>query len=83
MELSKKTTILFPPDLHERLKRLAAQRGTSLGQLVRSAVETQYGLVPVDDRVQAALELCEMCLPVGTPEEMAAESVPAPEDLLP
>lgn len=83
MELSKKTTILFPPDLHERLKQVAAQRGVSLGELVRTAVEVQYGLVSVDDRVQAAIELGEMSLPVGTPEEMAAESVPAPEDLLP
>ena len=63
MELSKKTTILFSPDLHARLLRLAAQRGTSLGDLVRTACERQYGL--------------------ATPEEMARESVPTPEELMP
>jgi len=31
MELSKKTTILFPPELHQRLSAIAAQRGISLG----------------------------------------------------
>ena len=41
MELSKKTTILFPPDLHRRLAQLAAQRGTSLGTLVRRACEQE------------------------------------------
>ena len=36
MELSKKTTILFSPDLHERLAHLAKQRNTSIGELVRT-----------------------------------------------
>ena len=83
MELSKKTTILFPPDLHARLVRLAAQRGTSLGDLVRSACEKQYGLAPLDERLAAVEALGALDLPVGTPEEMARESVPDPEDLLP
>lgn len=33
MELTKKTTILFPPELHDRLVRLARDRRTSLGEL--------------------------------------------------
>ena len=42
--LTKKTTILLQPELHRRLTRLAERRGTSLGELIRSACETQYGL---------------------------------------
>ena len=44
MKLTKKTTILFPPDLHEQLSRLAEQQVTSLLGLVRKACEIQYGL---------------------------------------
>ena len=83
MELSKKTTILFPPDLHARLIRLAKQKGTSLGDLVRSACERQYGLATVEERLAAVEALAGLDLPVGTPEEMARESVPTLEELMP
>ncbi len=53
-QLTKKTTILFTPDLHRRLMRVAEQRHTSLGNLVRSACEQQYGLVSAEDRMRAA-----------------------------
>jgi hypothetical protein len=79
MELSKKTTILFPPELHERLSRLAEHRGTSLGDLVRRACETQYGLVPVDTRLEAVRELASFSLPVGDPEDLERESIPYPD----
>jgi len=83
VELSKKTTILFPPELHDRLSRLAEVRGTSLGELVRRACEIQYRLLPVETRLEAVRELASLSLPVGTPEEMERESVPRAEDLLP
>ncbi len=83
MELTKKTTILFTPELHERLARLAVQRGVSLGELVRLACESQYGLATREERLAAVRDLAALDLPVGTPEEMARESVPTPEDLLP
>lgn len=83
MELSKKTTILFPPELHERLTRLAEHRGTSLGDLVRRACEIQYGLLPVDARLEAVRELAALALPIGSPEEMERESVPSMDELLP
>jgi hypothetical protein len=82
MELSKKTTILFPPELHERLSRLAEHQGTSLGDLVRRACELQYGLVSVDARLSAVRELASLSLPVGDPADMERESVSGPEDLL-
>jgi hypothetical protein len=83
MELSKKTTILFTPEQHRRLTKLADQRGTSLGRLVRSACERQYGLVSREDRIAAVRGLSELALPVGTPSDMKNESTPSPEELLP
>lgn len=81
MELSKKTTILFSPDLHERLARLAEQRNTSIGDLVRTAVERQYGLVSREERLEAVNALGALRLPVGSPDEMERESVPTAEEI--
>ena len=83
MELSKKTTILFPPDLHARLVKLARQHGKSLGDLVRIACERQYGLVSEEERLAALGALSQLGLPVADPKTMKEESVAAPEDLLP
>jgi predicted DNA-binding protein len=83
MELTKKTTILFSPEQHDRLTQLAAQRGTSLGDLVREACEKQYGVVPVGDRLAAVAALAALDLPVGSPADLERESVPFPDDLLP
>ncbi len=83
MELTKKTTIRFPPDLHEQLSRRAEQQGTSLGDLVRKACEIQYGLVSAETRLEAVRQLAAMFLPVGNFGAMKRESVPRAEDLLP
>jgi len=83
MELSKKTTILFSPELHRRLSRLAARRGASLGELVREACERQYGVVGSDARLEAVGALAGLGLPVGTPAAMKRESLPDPDALLP
>ncbi len=82
MVLTKKTTILFPPDLHERLSRLAQHQGTSLGNLVRKACEIQYGFVSAETRLEAVRQLAAMSLPVGDPGAMKCESVPRAVDLL-
>lgn len=83
MDLTKKTTILFPPRLYQHLVQVARRRGTSVGQLVRAACEAQYQDPTVDERLEAVRALAALSLPVGTPEQLAAESVPRPEDLLP
>jgi predicted DNA-binding protein len=83
MELSRKTTILLTPELHDRMTRLAARRGTSLGGLVREACMAHYGLVPREERIAAVEELGALSLPVAAPEVMERESTPNPEDLLP
>jgi hypothetical protein len=83
MELSKKTTILFSPELHRRLTRLAARRGVSLGELVREACEVRYGVLGSASRLEAVQALATLELPVGTPDEMKRESQPEPDALLP
>lgn len=83
MELSRKTTVLFSPAQHTRLQRLAAQRGTSMGNLVREACERQYGLLEPADRLEAVRELATLNLPVASPAEMKQQAVPDPDTLLP
>jgi predicted DNA-binding protein len=74
--LTKKTTILFPPGLHRRLTSLAEQKGTSLGELVRSACEHEYGAAPVEERVAAVRRMTGLALPVASVRRMKRESVP-------
>ena len=83
MELSKKTTILLSPELHERLTELAARKGKSLGELVREACVMQYGMVDIDTRVAAVAALSALSLPVASPRDMKQESVPSPQALMP
>jgi hypothetical protein len=81
MELSKKTTILSPPDLHEQLTRRAEREGTSLGDLVRRACRAEHRFSSQAERRRALDELLSMALPVGDPDQMKRESVPASEEL--
>ncbi len=82
MELSKKTTILFSPRLHRHLSDLAERRGVSLGELVREACATAYGIVDQDASVAAVESLTALRLPVGSPRDMKRESVPSAESLM-
>lgn len=79
VEVSKNTTILFSPELHAHLARLAAQRATSLGELVRSACVRAYGASSPSDRLAAVTELVGLAMPIGSPQQMEAESVPEDE----
>ncbi len=83
MELSKKTTILFTPELHRRLKAVARQRGTSIGELVREACVAQYGLVGTERRRAAVAQMAGLALPVADPGDMKRESIFDPDALLP
>lgn len=83
MELTKKTTILFSPELHRRLADLAARRGRSMGDLVREACEIQYGIVGSSEQIAAVAALAQLGLPVDSPAAMKQESVPDPTALLP
>jgi len=83
MELSKKTTILFSPQLHNRLAQLASEKHVSLGELVRSACEKEYGLYSDETRLNAVRRLAKLDLPVDETCTMKEQSVPTPEDLSP
>ena len=83
MELSKKTTILLSPRLYSLLKQLSESTNRSIGELIRSACEKQYGLHPESKALEAADRLATFQLPVGTPASMKRESVTPPEDLMP
>jgi hypothetical protein len=75
MALTKKTIVLFPPELHRRLARIAAERETSLAELVRRACEREYG-APSREEKRAAMErLTSLRLPVSSPARMKRESV--------
>ena len=81
MNLTKKATILFPPELYNRLANLAEQRHSSVGELVREACRVQYSLVSLKDRLSLVDRLGALQLPVGAPEEMERESVAPPLEL--
>lgn len=81
MELDHRTTILLPPGVHRRLQRIAARRGTSMGALIREAIEKQYASDDVELRLDALKALSELSLPVSSVEGMKRESVEPPMEL--
>ena len=81
--LTKKTTILFPPGLHRRLTRLAEQKRTSLGDLVRSACEHEHGAVPAPEKVAAVRRMAALALPVSSPRRVKQLSVVDARSLAP
>ena len=83
MGLSKKTTILLSPRLHSMLKGISKTRNLSIGELIRTACEKQYGLLAESEAFEAVDSLSSMALPVDTPDVMKREAVPRPEELLP
>jgi hypothetical protein len=74
-ELTKKTTILFRPELYERLSVIAERRRSSVSQLVREACRVQYAISTRSERRAMVDELASMQLPAGTPEEMERDSM--------
>ena len=83
MELSKKTTILFTPRLYNMLKSISKAHKRSIGELIRSACEKQYGPIPEIEVVRAIDCLSSMALPVDAPDVMKHESIPGPKEQLP
>ena len=83
MELSEKTTVLFPKALVRGLRRVAKARHVSVGRLIREACSKQYGLSLADDALAAADGLARLALPVADAASMKRELVPSPGELMP
>lgn len=83
MDLDHRTTILLPPHLHQRLHRIAARRGTSVGVLIREAIDEQFAAEDVQDRLDAVKALSELSLPVASVAEMKWESIATKKDDIP
>ncbi len=58
--LGERLQILVSTDQRRRLEVEAKRRGTSVGSLVREAIDTRYGAVTEDERTRAVAEIAAM-----------------------
>ncbi|MFA4889752.1 MAG: CopG family transcriptional regulator [Candidatus Omnitrophota bacterium] len=73
--LTKKTTILFSPDLYHQLKNIAEATKTSVAQLIRQAVIRQYLLSDKKKRMEAVAHLTKIGGPVSDWETIEQEII--------
>lgn len=73
--LTKKTTILFSPDLYRQLEDIAKVTKTSVAQLIRQAVIRQYLLSDKKKRLEAVEHLAKIGGPVADWETMEQEII--------
>lgn len=75
MALTQRTQVLLTPDQRRRLERIAVRQGTSVGAVIRQAIE-RYS--PDTDGEEDDLEsIFALDLPVGGWAEMKAEIIAA------
>lgn len=72
--LSQRTQVLLTPEQRARLERLAEERGTSVGAVIREAVEA-YTRPHGRSREEAAQALFALDAPVTDWEVMKAEII--------
>lgn len=73
MAHTRRAQILMEPEEYQQLEGIARRQGTSVAELVRTAVRERY-LTSADDRQQALREICNLSIPLGDldlNEEMA------------
>ena len=61
----KKTTLLFEEEVYEKLREKSKLENISIGELVREAVATHYGIKSKDDKLEALNKLRSLNLPVS------------------
>ena len=71
--LTKKTTILFSPDLYHQLEDIADAAKTSVAELIRRAVVRQYLLSDKKKRLEAVKFLAQIGGPVSDWQTMEEE----------
>jgi predicted transcriptional regulator len=69
--LDRRLQILLSPDQHRRLEVEAKRRRTSVGSLIREAIDARFGAVAQEDRLQAVREIAAMRGAFLEPEELA------------
>lgn len=62
--LSRRLQVLLDDERYERLARRAAERGTSIGMLVRDAIDATYPTVDPEKRAAADAILAAEPMPV-------------------
>lgn len=72
--LTERTQVLLSPEQRARLERLATQRRTSVGAVIREAIEA-YTTSGAQSREEAARALLALGAPVDDWETMKAEIV--------
>lgn len=73
--LTKKTTILFPPELYKQLAEIAAVMHTSVAQLVRQSVIERYLLSDKKQRLKAVKDLSDIHSSVSDWQTMEKEII--------
>ncbi len=73
--LKERLQILVSTDQRRRLEREARRRGTSVGSVVRDAVDAQLGAVSEDDRRRAFDEILAMRGRFASPEDGTPEGI--------
>jgi Ribbon-helix-helix protein, copG family. len=73
--LSRRINILLSPEQFNRLDTIAKARGTSIGALIRDAVEKLYFQSDEEEKLRAVRALASLDLPVSGWEQMERESM--------
>lgn len=71
----KKATLLFDEEVYEKLREKSVTSNTSIGELVREAVASYYGIKNSSEKIEALNKLKNLDLPVGNPEEIEAQII--------
>lgn len=59
-KLTKRAQILFSPEQYSKLHALSAQAHTSIGELVREAIDRAYGPETLKKRIASAQKLINL-----------------------
>ena len=71
----KKATLLFDEEVYEKLREKSVTSNTSIGELVREAVASYYGIRNSSEKIEALNKLKNLDLPVDSPEEIDAQII--------